>query len=72
MDYGELLLRSIKKILPGTIGCIIGIVLAYLLLLHFNTFTVKRLFIYIIGFFISFLIITGITWLFYIFKLHKK
>lgn len=72
MSYGELLLKSIKKILPSTIGCIIGIILAYLLLRRFNSFTAKHLFVSIIGFFISFLILTGITWIFYIFKFHKK
>lgn len=71
MSYKELLFKSIKKILPSTIGCIIGIILAYLLL-HSTTFTTKRLFIYIIGFFISFLILTGITWLSSILKFHKK
>ncbi|MCB2311880.1 hypothetical protein LGL55_18870 [Clostridium tagluense] len=73
MSYGALLIKAIKKSLPATIGCIIGIIIAYLLFLRFNGFTtIKYVYINIIGFVISFFIIAGTKWLSYIFKLHKK
>jgi len=72
MNYGKLLLKSIKLILPTTIGCIIGMILIYILSPGFNRMTNEHITTYIIGFIFSFTILTGITWAFYILKFHKK
>ncbi len=72
MNKGKLLLKSIKRILPITLGCILGAILGYTLLSGNNSFSTKHIIVFSIGSFISFFILTGITWFFYIIKFNKK
>ena len=71
MNYTKLLLKSVKIILPTTIGCAIGILLYFILFNGMNIFTTKHVLTYFLGFIISFFILTSITWLIFILKSKK-
>ena len=70
MSYGELLLKSLKKYLCVSIGVIIGSLLYLRFISNFTT--TKDYYIAIMGGVGSCLILTGISWVFSIFKFHKN
>ncbi|GEM_PF-5826699 len=72
MNKGNLLFKSIKRILPVTIGCLLGAIIGYLFLSDNSSFSTKIILFFSIGSLISFFILTVITWLFYIRKFNKK
>lgn len=69
---GKLLLKSIKKIVPITFGCMLGAILSYFVLKDNSIFPIKRVLTFCIISIISFFILTGIIWLYYIYKAKKE